>query len=211
MEDKPPTWRREVITTAVEGALRSLQQASILAPFYLAGGTGLALHLGHRRSVDLDFFSAGPWDPELLIQRLQQLPGFSVVSKATLTLHTLIEGCKVSFFGYAYPLLFPCGVFDGVKVADPRDIACMKISAISGRGTKRDFVDLYVASERYGLRQLLALFQEKYAPANYSTLHLLKSLSYFEEAEKEPLPDLAIQLSWEQVKEFFAEQAPRLA
>jgi hypothetical protein len=210
MDDNAPAWHREIITTMVARVLRVLQGESILAPFYLAGGTGLALHLGHRRSVDLDFFTGEFAEPAELVQRLQRLEGFSLVSQAAQTLHVHLQGTKVSFLGYAYPVLFPLGTFEGVKIADPRDIACMKISAVAGRGTKRDFVDLYTACRRYGLSQLLPLFKQKYAQANYSTLHVLKSLCYFEEAEKEPLPDMAIPLSWEEVKQFFTHEVLRL-
>ena len=205
-----PTWHREVITPMVERTLEDLHRISVLTPFYLAGGTGLALYLGHRRSVDLDFFSGDPVDEERLLLKVQQLPEFSVVAKGEQTLHAQIQGTKVSFLGYGYPVLFPFAKFLGVDVADPRDIACMKISAIAGRGTKRDFVDLYWVSRRYGLDQLLRWFKEKFAKANYSTVHILKSLTYFKEAEKDPLPDILVNASWEEVKHFFLREAPRL-
>jgi len=209
MQPKDPLWHKEVITEPVEAVLRELQQASLLDPFYLAGGTGLGLHLGHRRSVDLDFFGPPEFAEESLLQQLQQLREFALVAKATGTLHVHLQGTKVSFLGYGFPVLYPFDAFLGVKVADPRDIACMKISAIASRGTKRDFADLYAVSQQYPLAQLLKLFQEKFAQAHYSMIHVLKSLAYFEDAEKDPMPDMLVPLAWEKVRQFFTHEALR--
>ena len=133
-----------------------------------------------------------------------------MVAKGAGTLHATIEGTKVSFLQYVYPLLFPMGTFLEVSVADPRDIGCMKISAVAGRGTKRDFIDLYAVSQRYGLRELLERFREKFSQTNYNMLHVLKSLTYFEETEQDPMPEMLVSLSWEEVKQFFLHEAPRL-
>ena len=203
-------WRREVITEAVERTLQDLQRVSATGNSYLARGTGLALHLGHRRSMDLDFFTRKPFDPEDILGKIEPLGGLRVLTKDVETLHLTIGETKVSFFGYRYPSLFPCESLFEVKVADPRDIACMKISAIAGRGNKRDYIDLYAVSEHHGLEQILAWFKVKYAQANYSMVHILKSLTYFEEAEKDPMPDMLVNLTWETVKHFFTTEAPRL-
>ncbi len=211
MKEEGQEWRREVITPQVEETLLSIHDTGVLTPYYLAGGTGLALHLGHRRSHDLDFFSAEPVDPDKLIERLQTLNTFAVIGKDAGTLHATVQGIRVSFLSYAYPLLFPMRSFLGVNIADPRDIAGMKISAIAGRGAKRDFVDLYVVSKQYGLREALNWFQQKCAQANYSKVHILKSLTYFEEADKDPMPDVLTPLSWEEVREFFSKEVPPLS
>lgn len=211
MEEKERVWHREVISPAVEHALEELRQLSVLAPFYLAGGTGLALQFGHRRSEDVDFFTQEPFSPEELVAKLRKLGEFSLLAVSPDTLHVQIHEIKVSFLGYVYPVLFPLGAFLNLDVADPRDIACMKLSALASRGTRRDFVDLYAASKGYGLGQLLEFFRQKYAQANYSLIHVLKSLTYFEDAEKEPMPAMLVPLSWEEVKQFFREEIPRLA
>ncbi len=210
MEEKQPVWHEETISPEVVRTLGELRENSVLAPFYLAGGTGLALRLGHRRSADLDFFSSDAFSEDALIPKAQKLAGFSVVAKSPGTLHTQITGIKVSFLAFVYPLLFPCQDFLDVKVADPRDIACMKVSAIASRGTKRDFVDLYAVGQHYGLPQILQWFKQKFAPANYSSVHILKSLTYFDDAEKDPPPDMLVPISWEDVKRFFTSQVPRL-
>jgi Nucleotidyl transferase AbiEii toxin, Type IV TA system len=211
MENKEHVWHREVISREVERAFRHLHELGVLGRCYLAGGTGLALHLGHRRSQDLDFFSFEPVEPEALVQKMQTLAGFALVAKATETLQATIQGIKVSFFGYDYPILFPLETFLDVPVADPRDIACRKLGAIAGRGTRRDFVDLYVVAKQYGLSRLLEWFQQKYAQANYSMVHVLKSLTYFEDAEKDPMPDMLEPFSWEEVKRFFSSEVPHFS
>jgi hypothetical protein len=203
-------WHREVITAATEATLRSFRNASLLDGFYLAGGTGLALQIGHRVSLDLDFFAADLFDEESLLQRIQALDDFSLIAKAPHTLHAVIQGTKVSFLGYAYPVLFDFGQFQAVAVADSRDIACMKISAIASRGTKRDFVDLYVSAQQFGLQNLLQWFDRKYTQARYNKLHILKSLTFFGDAEKDPMPHMLVPLAWDEVKQFFLQEVPRL-
>src|SRR5271157_3904552 len=201
-------WHREVITEAVERTLRDLQQTSLLERFYLAGGTGLALHIGHRRSIDLDFFSRDAFDPEAILGKAESLEGLHVLSKDPETLHLTIGETKVSFLGYRYPLLFPCEEISEVKVADPRDIACMKVSAIASRGTKRDFVDLYVSAGRFGLANILEWFDRKYAQTHHNKLHVLKSLTFFDDAEKDPMAHMLAPLAWEEVKRFFVHGVP---
>jgi Nucleotidyl transferase AbiEii toxin, Type IV TA system len=211
MEGKEHVWHRNVITPQDERTLEDLSRAGILSQYYLAGGTGLALHLGHRRSRDLDFFSYDPVDPGAIIQKIQTIDGFSVVSQGAETLHISIRETKVSFLVFAYPVLFSFALFLQVNVADPRDIAAMKINAIAGRGAKRDFIDLYTVSRQCGFDQVLEWFKQKFARVNYSTIHILKSLTYFEEAEKDPMPDMLMPLSWEEVKQFFSSEVLRLS
>jgi Nucleotidyl transferase AbiEii toxin, Type IV TA system len=210
MNNKEHVWHREVVSEHVERTLGELQTIPAAARFYLAGGTGLALQLGHRRSVDLDFFLGEDFDVEPLLQKIQQLAGFSLVSKSPGTIDAHIGETKVSFLAYAYPVLYPFNQFLGANVADPRDIGCMKISAIASRGTKRDFIDLYVLAQQYGLEQLLAWFRAKFAQTNYSMVHVLKSLTYFTEAERDPMPYMLVPLAWDDVKRYFTREASRL-
>ena len=92
----------------------------------------------------------------------------------------------------------------------PQDVACMKISAIASRGTRRDFVDLFMASQQHGLATLLELFKATFAQVNYSIIHILKSLTYFDDAEQDPLPDMLVPFAWEETKQFFESEVPRL-
>ncbi len=210
MNKKEPVWHRETVDSGVEQTLRDLHNVPVLTPFYLAGGTGLALRLGHRRSLDLDFFLGEDFNEDSLLQKLQHLERFALVAKQPGTIYANIRKTKVSFIAYSYPILFPFQAFLGVNVADSRDIGCMKISAVASRGTKRDFVDLYRLAQEYDLKQMLGWFTTKFSQTNYSIPHILKSLSYFEEAEQDPMPHMLMSLSWVEVKQFFAREAPRL-
>lgn len=203
-------WHNNAISSSTEATLCALYQAEVLGGFYLAGGTALALQYGHRLSLDLDFFAQEHFDEEALLQRLQRLDGFALTAKAPYTLHSVVEGTKVSFLGYAYPVLFPTRPFLDVPVADPRDIACMKVSAIAGRGAKRDFVDLYACAQRFCLGGILELCDRKYARVRLNRTHIFKSLTYFADAEKDPMPHMLQPVNWSTVKDFFLREVPRL-
>lgn len=210
MSDSHQPWHVQVLGEQTARTLSGLNQSSLLKTFYLAGGTGLALHLGHRRSMDLDFFTPEPFDPDTVVNRLHSWTGFRVLGKGETTLHAQIGETKVSFLRYPYPLLFALAPFSEVMVADPRDTACMKISAIAGRGTRRDFIDLHAVAKLYGVPQLLEWFKEKFRAANYSVVHVLKALTYFEDAEQDPMPDMLVSISWHEVKAFFTAEVPKL-
>lgn len=191
--------------------LELLSTRGLLQNFYLAGGTALALHLGHRLSEDLDFFSPVAVDTFMLKQRLQDLGDFQVLEEKWGTLHGIFRETKVSFLYYRYPLLFPLTTFRGCSVASPEDIAPMKIEAIASRGSKKDFYDLYfIAQEIANLRQCLELYQRKFAGTNFNLYHVLKSLTYFGDAEKEKDPILLRPVSWTQIKKYFEQVVPPL-
>lgn len=204
-------WHAEVLPDAWPRAASDLAQRAALDGFYLAGGTGLALHFGHRRSVDLDLFGEAEFSSAALRDRLRDLAGLANLETSVGTLHLQLHGVKVSFLHYPYPLLFPLRAHGSLSVADPRDIACMKVEAIASRGSRRDFVDLYLAAEAYGLRAILDWFAVKYASAKYSRMHLLKSLTYFQDAELEPRPNMLVPLDWPTVTQFFRSAVPELA
>lgn len=207
---EPEAWHSKVIPASTEATLHALREAKVLDGFYLAGGTALALQFGHRLSRDLDFFALEHFDEDSLLERVQSIAGFALVAKAPYTLHANIQETKVSFLGYIYPVLFPAKLFHEVAVADPRDIACMKVSAIASRGARRDFVDLYVSAQHFGLKEILRLFEEKYAKSRYSRIHILKSLTFFADAEKDPMPHMLVDLDWDEAKRFFTHQVSRM-
>ena len=195
---------QEILSKKTKNNLVRLKKAKILRNFYLAGGTGLALQLGHRISLDLDFFTKEDIDTKILIQKIKNLGKFSVEKEAEDTLIGIFEGTRMTFLKYDYPLLFPLKEIEKIKVADARDIGCMKISAISSRGMKKDFIDLYFLCQKMiSLGELLKLFKKKYKSIDYNLMHILKSLVYFEDAEKDPLPKMILPVSWEEVKKFF--------
>jgi len=201
---------KRVISETTRQNLVKLNQSLILKNFYLAGGTGLALQLGHRISIDLDFFSIKKFNPELLAIQIKELGKFSIESKAEGTLHGILNGVKITFLYYPYPLLYPFKEFERVNVADYLDIACMKLNAISSRGSKKDFIDFYFICKKISLKKIFKLFEKKYKEVDFNMTHIFKSLCYFEQADKEPLPKMFDEVSWTNVKKFFRENVKDL-
>jgi Nucleotidyl transferase AbiEii toxin, Type IV TA system len=180
--------------------------------FYLAGGTGLCLRLGHRRSFDLDLFRDADFDPDDLLRELQaeRLPLSNARTKPA-TLWIDVEGVRVSFMRFPYPCILPAERGIVVPVASLEDIAAMKIEAIASRGARKDFYDLYfICQHLHGLDAALAAFEARFASAHPDIIHRLKALTYFEDAEREPEPALILPLEWRQVREYFEAQLQRV-
>lgn len=178
--------------------------------FYLAGGTALALQLGHRESADLDFFREHAFDPEHVAADLH-VGTVALAERGTLRLW--LGDVKVECFHYPYPLLAPLRPvpgMPGVLLADTLDIGLMKLAAIGQRGAKKDFIDLYaICRQVYPLAELLRLAPRKFG-SRFEHMHYLKSLTYFDDAEAEPDPAGWGGGRWEQVKAFFRGEARRL-
>lgn len=191
----------ETLYLKTKRTLEKIQAEEILKNFYLAGGTALALQLGHRKSVDLDFFSPKYPSQEQLLQTLNKYSP-TVAQQAVGTLDIFIDEVKVSFFEYKYPLLEDTLAYKNIALAKLLDIACMKIVAISQRGTKKDFVDLYVLLQKYPLKEIMQAFEKKYQGIAYQKLHILKSLVYFYDADNDPEPDYITPINWITVKQF---------
>jgi hypothetical protein len=200
-------WRVETLTSDMLGALDEVRSRAVAASFYLAGGAGLALQLGHRQPAELDYFTEARLNPEALLVRLEGAPGLQLVRKSEAALEVTIGGIRVNFAMIRYPLLFPLKSFHETLVADSRDIACTGISAIAARGARRDFIDLYAVAQHDSLDSLLEMFARKFAAAGHSRADLLRSLTSFEEAEREPMPRLLAKIDWERVKRFFLREA----
>lgn len=192
---------RETLAPETRCVLEKISKQSFIKDFYLVGGTALALHFGHRESIDLDFFSAQDFSLEKLKKEVSALGQYRLTNEEDGTLDGMLDDVKLTFIRYGYPLLFPLVDFDGVKLADERDIACMKIDAVSARGSRKDFIDLYFLLEKYTLSELLSFFEQKYSHIEYNKLHLLKSLAYFDDAEADVMPKMLKDVSWDTVKE----------
>lgn len=202
---------QEIISKKTKANLEILTKEAVLKNFYLAGGTGAALQLKHCVSLDLDFFTNKDIDTKTLIQKIKTQGKFSIERETENTLIGIFNCSRVSFLRYDYPLLFDLRQIKGIKIADLRDIGCMKIDAVSSRGTKRDFVDLFfICREAISLKNLLSLFKKKYKSVNYNMLHILKSLAYFENAENNPMPRMILPTSWQEVKSFFKEEIRKI-
>lgn len=128
------------------------------------------------------------------------LGDFKLDSEEIGAIHGSLDKVRLSFLFYDYKLLFPLIKFGKVNLADERDIAAMKIDAISSRGGKKDFIDLFFLLKKYSLTELLDFFEKKFQGIKYNQLHILKSLVYFEDAESEPMPTMLKKINWQQVK-----------
>ncbi|MDP2629578.1 MAG: nucleotidyl transferase AbiEii/AbiGii toxin family protein [Candidatus Harrisonbacteria bacterium] len=200
----------QILPGATKRVLQEIGEQPWIKNFYLAGGTALAIQYGHRESIDLDFFSTEDFDIGALRQNLARLGELRVEAEESGTLHGVLEGVRISFLRYQYPLLFPLIIFEGVQVADERDIAAMKLDAISARGSKKDFIDLYFLLEKYSFKELLNIFQEKYRTIEFNKLHMLKSLTYFDDADREGQPIMSQSISWEKIKVALRQKTEKL-
>lgn len=197
----------KVLSKDAKQSLALLGKSGILRPAYLAGGTALALQVGHRYSYDFDFFVRGAFDEEVFVQKIGELlPNFKLERKSWGTILGYLGNTRFSLFFYNYPLLFNTSRFLEVDIADIRDIASMKIAAIASRGTKRDFIDLYfifAETKNLTLKEALMLYDKKFRSFKQNKVHILKSLVYFDDAEKDALPRMIKPVNWSDVKKFF--------
>lgn len=182
--------------------------------WYLAGGTALTLQCDHRTSVDLDFFTPRKGidlDLDFIIRTLS--PDWVTTNQKQDTLYGELNNTKISFIAYPYFVSKqPFLSFGFINVLDAQDIAVMKIIAISQRGKKRDFFDLYwYLNNREPLINILERVKEQYPDTQHNYHHILKSLTYFEEAEEDPGPQIFFNTSWEQVKKYFLSIVPDVA
>lgn len=186
--------------------LELLRQLSVVPEFSamrLVGGTSLALQYGHRSSVDLDFF--GTFDSELSFSSILRSYGRLAIVKETSKIKVyLLDGIKVDFVHYDYPWLESPLQVDGLTLATPPDIAAMKVNAIEGRGSKKDFIDFYYLLQRYTLVEILDFYEQKYP--EHSVFRALMSMSYFDDADMQPTPRMFTDVSWNEMKKYIQSQ-----
>lgn len=151
--------------------------------FYLSRGTGVYYYLEHRESIDLDFFTSLKFN---FLKYQSLFKKYKVLFFSEDTIHTEIKGVNMSFFYYPYPLLKPLNYIERIPVASLEDILCMKINAIVGRGSKRDFIDVFFIMKNLKLHaeKCIEMFRKKFG--NYNPLIIYKAMNYFEDADKEP-------------------------
>ncbi len=192
--------QKEAIEQHTLELLKALQADSMFAQFHLAGGTGLALQIGHRLSVDLDLFSLTPFDSNFYLEYLEKEYQFVLDFSAISTLKGSIRNIKLDFITHSYDLLMPIVETENTRLYSQADIAAMKVNAIAGNGTRsKDFIDLYFLVNKYSISQILKFYQTKYNDRN--TFHALKSLNYFDEVDLADWPVLINKkVTWEKIK-----------
>lgn len=212
---KKVNWHYETLPKEAIRALDFLSKEKWLkkSKFYLAGGTALALQVGHRKSVDLDFFTdKKDFNGKQLIAHFVDSKDWITTIEEQNTIYGELLGAKVSFI--AYPLFIPKQkVFchGEIQILNPTDIAVMKITAISQRGKKRDFFDLYWCAHHVEpLERTVKRLPEQYPSVAHDYHHILKSLVYFEDAESDPEPEIYFKAKWSEVKNFFKREIPRI-
>lgn len=179
--------------------LRKLMNSPILSQARLVGGTSLALQLGHRKSIDLDFFGHIEDSAEDIKQFLRSIGRLTVIKESPNIKIYMLDGIKVDFVNYCYGWIDEPICEDGICLASMRDIAAMKINAVEGRGTKKDFIDIYFLLQHFSLQQMLDFYARKY-PEN-STFRALMSLTYFDDADPQIAPEMCVSVSWEDIKQ----------
>jgi len=202
----------EAVMPEARRALTFLAQQPFIRRFYLAGGTALALQLGHRISYDLDFFSSED-KLELgtrtqIASALRQSEKAQIATSEDVMIFAKLMGVDVSFMYQHHPLLEPALEIEGIQLASIVDIGLMKLAAINARGTRRDFIDLYCMRERAPLEKLLALTPQKYYDRPDFTVIVARALQYFDDAESDPRPmTLLKKVRWGDVKKYCAQGA----
>jgi hypothetical protein len=183
-----------------------------LSPYYLAGGTALALHLGHRTSIDLDFFTESEVEEMAIVDHLRAAGNLRLDQMGKGTIVGNLGSVRISFFKYPYRLLDPLIEWNGLNMASIHDIALMKMVAIFQRGSIKDFIDLFfIAREFKTIDALIPELSIKYVGVQFNTNHILRSLCYFEDAENEPMPSMIPACDWQEVKEYFVNEVKRLS
>ncbi len=202
----------EVLPPAVVTVFECLGHRSELSAFYLAGGTGAALQLGHRLSADLDLFCERPWSWERVAPLLSACGPVGIDRQEEGTFVGSVGVVRLSLFHYPYVLLMePIATRFGIPVAGLLDIGCMKLVAVSQRGSRKDFVDLYeLGRAGLGIREIMDALSEKMPAVRLNPIHVLRSLAYFEDAEAEPDPIMLVPYDWSVVREYCLRQADSL-
>ena len=174
----------------------------------LAGGTALALQIGHRMSLDLDFFTASAFDVESVISAIRTTgQNFRVLAEGEGHLVMDIEGVKFSLLRSDYPFLDKPAHHQGVTISGVLDIAAMKIIAISQRGTKRDFVDMYFILQKIPFYKVAEHMVRRFGKGRVNPILIGKALSYFADADSNPEPEYIKKVKWEKIKTFFKQHA----
>jgi len=188
--------------------LRKIMRTSQFDEFLLVGGTSLALQMGHRNSIDIDLFGNREINEELFTKILNDFGTFEVFKRNKNILITSINGVKTDFVNYQYPLLKKPLIIDNIRMASKEDIAAMKLNAISGRGSKKDFMDLFFLLKEFTLNEMIDFYLQKYFDG--SKFMVVKSLSYFADADLDQTPTTYLDFSWETCKQKIIEEVIKL-
>jgi hypothetical protein len=188
----------QAVSPVLLGVLNQLMASEVFTNFRLVGGTALALQEGHRDSVDIDLFGTEEIDEIRISSELQAIGNTTNLSRSTSIFTYVVDNVKVDIVKYPYPWLSHEIVEGNIRMASKEDIAAMKINAITGRGSKKDFIDLHLLLKNFSLSEILSFYERKY---NYASIFLaLKSLHYFDDADLQKDPKIHSNLTWNKIK-----------
>lgn len=189
---------KQTVESATLDLLKSIQQMDVFDAHRLVGGTSLALQYGHRLSVDLDFFSEELIDHEEVLFNIKTLGKVDVVSKSKFINCFFINDIKVDFVSLPYKWIDAPILEDSMKLASIKDISAMKLSAITNRGSKKDFIDIELLLHTLGLKEMMSYYHQKYPDG--MEMMVLRSLVYFDDAEKQADPVMLTSYNWTKIK-----------
>lgn len=189
---------RQTVKPRLLEILEGLMNQSVFNDFYLVGGTSLALQIGHRESIDIDLFGNRELEEIEISSYLRNFGKVQILKKSKNILIYSVDGVKVDFVNYDYPWLNPPIISENLRLADAKDIAAMKLNAISGRGSKKDFIDLYFLLSKYSLSEMIGFYNKKFVDG--SEFLVLKSLTYFDDADLDQTPKMYNPIDWEEIK-----------
>lgn len=167
--------------------------------FNLVGGTSLALQMGHRISIDIDLFGASEIDEDLFLAVLKKFSTVQVIKKSKNILICSVTGIKVDFVNYQYRLLESPLLEGNLRLVKKKDIAAMKVNAIAGRGSIKDFIDVYFLLNEFSINEMIGFYLQKYSDG--SEFMVRKSLTYFDDADNEEAPIMFQSITWKEIKE----------
>lgn len=188
----------ETIDAKTLQLLKQLQSLQVFKELRLVGGTALALQIGHRKSVDIDLFGKVSGDEYEILNQIQSVSDYTVLKKSENINIFLINGIKVDIVNYPYKWISQPITHQNIQIAGLEDIVSMKLSAITGRGTKKDFIDLFFLLNEFDLRKMFCFYNQKYPDG--SEFLVLKSLTYFEDADKDEMPVMLTPQNWTIIK-----------
>lgn len=189
--------------------LKTLMMEPSFQGMRLVGGTSLALQYGHRQSVDIDMFGTFCSDADEMTECLKSIGQTQAIKVSERIRIYTINGIKVDFVDYGkYPWIDDVVTDNGLRLASPKDIAAMKINAIEGRGTKKDFIDVYFLLQHFSLKQLLDFYTKKYP--EHSIFRALMSLTYYDDAEMQPMPKMFYDITWSRIKEKITSEVEKI-
>ena len=199
-----------VLLPETKNLLEKITPEKLPEKTYLGGGTAIALQLGHRRSVDLDFFTPTEFVERQWEEKLKKNFGFKLLKRDWQTLIGYISEVKISLFAYKYKQIAPKKFYGKTSIASLQDLAAMKLDTILGRGTKRDLIDIYFLSQKFTLPLLLTFYQKKYGNLEERELMLKKAFVFFNDAEQDEMPDMLMGIKWKDVKNYFLSETKKL-